>query len=234
MLFRSTHGDKSDPGFVLPSLLGRTDLGQRSQATIDHALKWLGTHGAKFDAQFVLAPLLKRTDLGQSAQTAIDHALEWLGTHGEKPEARFALAPLMERTDLGTRSQATIDHALRWLVVNRSEPGADFVFTRVLRKRDLPDSEWQRVATIAVGWLGSTPDNQHGWNRALYSLLARPEKLAFGDREKVAEHSVSWLTKHSAEKSADRMPAALSKLQRTLPANHPITAEIRRVIGRRR
>jgi hypothetical protein len=215
---------------VFDPLLGRTDLGERAQSAINYAFTWLGAHGDKPDAGFVLPPLLGRTDLGERAQSAINYAFTWLGAHGDKPDARFVFDPLLGRTDLGERAQSAINHAFTWLSNHGTIPSADFVFNRILRKRDLPDSDWQRVATLAVGWLDSTPDNQRNRDHTLYSLLARPEKLTSEARDKVAEHSLNWLRNHSTEQSAERMPAALRKLCRTLPKNHHTVAEITSII----
>jgi hypothetical protein len=168
--------------------------------------------------------------LGERAQSAINYAFTWLGTHGDKLDARFVLPPLLGRMDLGERAQSAINHAFTWLSNHGTIPSADFVFNRILRKRDLPDSDWQRVATLAVGWLDSTPDNQRNRDHTLYSLLARPEKLTSEARDKVAEHSLNWLRNHSTEQSAERMPAALRKLCRTLPKNHHTVAEITSII----
>ena len=225
----AAHGDNPDAQFLLGPLLGRTDVGERAQSAIGHALKWLGTHGERQDAQFLLNPLLGRTDLGERSQSAIGHALKWLGTHGERQDAQFLLNPLLGRTDLGERSQSAIDCAFKWLAAH-GQAGRSIRVQSYLAETGLPDSDWEKVATLAIGWLDCTPDNQLDRDYTLYSLLARPERLTAEAGGKLAMHSVNWLRGHSAETCADRMPAALRKLRRTLPKHHPMRAEITHVM----
>jgi len=187
---------------------------------------WLAIHGTGEEARHLLYKGLQGAETGH-APVLIAAALKWLASNRLLPISSFVLGPLLERPDLGERAPEAIKLAFDWLGTHGSKLGASFVFNRILRKRHLPDSEWLAVAALAVDWLDSTPDTQADRDHALYSLLTRPDLLGAEVRDKFVGHLVNWLHQYSTAKSADRMPAALRKLLRTLPDDHPLSSELK-------
>ncbi|MEU5374274.1 trypsin-like peptidase domain-containing protein, partial [Streptomyces sp. NPDC005968] len=158
------HGRTRKAGYVLRTLLSRTDLPARAaQQTFIITLTWLDDHAATPEAGFVLAPLLSRTDLTpDNAQRAISTALTWLDDHAATPEARFVLDSLLSRTDLTPdNAQRAISTALTWLDDHAATPEAGFVLNPLLSRTDLTPDNAQRAISTALTWLddhAATPE----------------------------------------------------------------------------
>ena len=231
-LGQSLSGDDPDAtAYALGAVLGGPPWNDLAVELWDMLVgPWLSEHGNKEEARHLLYRGLRVTDLNCSPML-LAAALDWLGSNVGSPTGSFVLGPLLGRTDLGEKeAEAGTAHALTSLAKHGKSPDADFVFNRLLRKRNLSDSTWQVVANLALCWLDRMPDDQPGRDHALYSILTRPAQLPPEHREKIARHSLNWLRSHSADKSADRMPAALQRLRCALPKDHALAMEIGRVV----
>jgi hypothetical protein len=145
-----------DAGFVLPPLLGRTDLEPAAaQQAVAIGLIWLKKFPETLDAGFVLPPLLGRTDLEPAAaQQAVAIGLIWLKKFPETLDAQFVLHSLLGRSYLeSAAAQEIIGLSLIWMEIHNQSTDAGFVLKFLLRRPDLSPAYALDLKRSAMGRL---------------------------------------------------------------------------------
>ncbi|WP_170181335.1 hypothetical protein, partial [Chlorobaculum thiosulfatiphilum] len=204
-----------ETGFVLPPLLARDDLGDRSSRAIDFALSWIDKFPLVPETGFVLPPLLACDDLGTHSSRAIDFAINWINKFPDSSDAEFVLKRLFTHPSLQTTQRSLcVKIAVPHLKKLGADPEASHLLKSCLRDRGLDPESSKLLIRFGLDWIKANSQDKSA-DYIFNSLLQRRD-LSNEEWKITADIALKWLQQHNANDNRDLSLAALLNRQKLL------------------